>query len=345
MRVKRLNQGESAFTMAQADRVDAESSLELLRPHGVTLREVTQFYLDNVDVVRAAKTYSQTLAELLRAKEQDGKSARYLQDMRNRLENAEGVFGERLLHTIKGAELDDYLRSLDVSGVTRNNFRRLFSVLFGYGVARRYCLKNPVAQIDVVTVERGKPPILSGPEARALMTHLESELVPAVALALFAGLRPEAEIFAADHPLDWRHVDLEDRTVDIDKSKNVGSHRYVKIQDNLLEWLKPHVRKSGAICAVDYYTRLRKARVEAVKTLHEVGERAVMLETWPGDILRHSFASYHCAAFRDSRATSQEMGHSGDLQIFNRHYRNRVKPADALAFWQIYPAAARLSLE
>jgi integrase len=330
MRAARQNQGDDAFSMQPRIRADAQQALKLLEPHGLTLCQAAQFYLDNIDVIQNAKTYSETLAELLRAKEQDGKSTRYLQDMRNRLESAESVFGARLLHTIKGAELDDYLRGLDVGGVTRNNFRRLFSVLFGYGVARRYCLKSPVAQIEVVTVERGKPPILSVPEAHALMSHLEPELVPAVALALFAGLRPEAEIFAADHPLDWRHIDLEDRTIDIDKSKNVGSHRYVKIQDNLSEWLKRYARKSGAICGVDYYSRLRKARGQAIETLRKTGARTEMLETWPGDVPRHSYASYHCAHFKDSRLTSQEMGHSGDLQIFNRHYR--IVPApDAAA--------------
>jgi len=113
----------------------------------------------------------------------------------------------------------------------------------------------------------------------------------------------------------------------------------VKIQDNLSEWLKRYARKSGAICGVDYYSRLRKARGQAIETLRKTGARTEMLETWPGDVPRHSYASYHCAHFKDSRLTSQGMGHSGDLQIFNRHYRNRVKEADALAFWQIVPAA------
>jgi integrase/recombinase XerD len=119
----------------------------------------------------------------------------------------------------------------------------------------------------------------------------------------------------------------------------VGSHRYVKIQDNLLKWLDPHIRKSGAVCKVDYYGRLQKARARSVQALRKSGEKTTILEAWPSDVLRHSYASYHCAAFKDSRLTSQEMGHSGDLQIFNRHYRNRVKEADALAFWQIVPAS------
>ena len=138
-------------------------------------------------------------------------------------------------------------------------------------------------------------------------------------------------------PLEWRHVDLEELTIDVTKSKNTGSHRYVKIHENLAQWLRPYVRKSGTICEAAYYDRLRKARTTAAAALVQCGDSADNLETWPGDVLRHSFASYHCGAFKDSRLTSQEMGHSGDLQIFNRHYRNRVKTPDALAFWQIAP--------
>lgn len=334
MRVARQNEGDEAFALQARTRVDAQRALKLLEPHGLTLTQAAQFYVDNIDVIQNAKTYSETLAELLRAKEQDGKSERYLRDMRNRLEAAGEVFGDRLIHSVKTAELDDYLRSLKAGGVTRNNFRRLLSVLFGFAVKRRYALKNPVAQIDVVTVEQGKPPILSVRQAHALMVHLEPELVPSVALALFAGLRPESELFR----LDWRHIDLEERSIDIDKSKNVGSHRYVTIQDNLLKWLKPHARKSGAICRVDYYGRLQRVRAKAVASLQRAREQAEMLEVWPGDVLRHSYASYHCAHFKDSRLTSQEMGHSGDLQIFNRHYRNRVKEMDARAFWEICPS-------
>jgi site-specific recombinase XerC len=337
MRVTRENEGEDAFTMRSRDRIDAEGSLALLRPHGVTLRQAAEFYLSNVDVIQAAKTYSAVVAELLHAKDQDGKSDRYLQDMRNRLEVASDVFGDRLIHEIKGAELDDYLRALPVGGVSRNNIRRLFSVLFSFAVRRRYALINPVAQIDIVNVERGKPNILTLAEAHALMIACDREIISAVAIALFAGLRPEAEIIARDHPLDWRHVDLDEMSIDVDKSKNVGSHRYVAIKKNLAQWLKPYARKSGVICSADYYSRLRKAREIAVETLEAAGKEAENLIAWPGDVLRHSYASYHCGAFKDSRLTSQEMGHSGNLQIFNRHYRNRVKEADALAFWQISP--------
>jgi hypothetical protein len=47
MRIKRLNEGAGAFSMAARDRIDAETSLELLRPHGISLRQAAEFYLSN----------------------------------------------------------------------------------------------------------------------------------------------------------------------------------------------------------------------------------------------------------------------------------------------------------
>ena len=42
----------------------------------------------------------------------------------------------------------------------------------------------------------------------------------------------------------------------------------------------------------------------------------------------------HYAAFKHAHETAEQLGHAGDLQMFFRHYRNRVKEADALAFWR-----------
>jgi hypothetical protein len=159
MRIKRRNEGEDAFTMVGRDRIDAETALDLLRPHGVTLRQAAEFYLDNNDVIQAEKSFAQVVTELLHAKDQDGKSVRYLQDMKNRLGSAAEVFGERPIYKIRGAEIDDYLRALPVGPVTRNNFRRIFSVLFSYAVARRYALTNPIARIEVVSPLNGLNPL------------------------------------------------------------------------------------------------------------------------------------------------------------------------------------------
>jgi site-specific recombinase XerD len=344
MRTARLNEGTEAFGLVARDRVDAQTSLELLRPHGVTLQQAAQFYLDNIELIESAKTFSEVLAELLAAKEQDGKAARYLQDIRNRLSVAEKVFGDRLLFEIKKNELDDWLRSLTVSGVTRNNFRRLLGVFFGYALKRGYILSNPIKGIAVVKIPRGKPSILSVAEAQALMHAADSELVPALSLALFAGLRPESEIFASDHPLEWSQIELDDRehrVIDVQQSKTVDSQRYVEISDNLRRWLLPHRKKKSPVCTVAYYDRLRRARDRAVDSLAKIKTPSVNLQTWPIDVLRHTFASNHYAFHKDAHRTSEQLGHYGGVRVFLRHYKNRVKYPDAAAFWKISPDAKK----
>jgi site-specific recombinase XerC len=341
MRDARENEGIEAFGLAGRDRIDAQASLELLRPHGVTLRQAAQFYLDNIEVIKTAKTFSEVLVELLAMKEQDGKAARYLQDMRNRLAVAEKDFGNRFLFEIKKNEIDDWLRSLPVGGVTRNNFRRLLGVFFGYALKRGYILRNPIKEIAVVKVARGKPSILTLAEAQALMAVTEPELIPALSLALFAGLRPESEIFASDHPLDWSQIELDDpdhRVIDVQQSKTADGQRYVEISENLRRWLLPHRKKRGAVCEVAYYDRLRGARDRAIEKLTATKAPSVNLQTWPIDVARHTFASMHYGLHKDAHRTSEQLGHYGGVRVFLRHYKNRVKTPDASAFWKIVPA-------
>jgi hypothetical protein len=341
MRTARENEGIEAFGLSGRERIDAQSGLELLRPHGVTIRQAAEFFIGNIEIIKSAKTFREVLSELLSAKQQDGKAARYLQDMRNRLTVAESKFGDRLLFEIKRNELDDWLRSLPVSGVTRNNFRRLLGVFFGFALTRGYILRNPIREIPVAKIERGKPSILSLVEARALMSAAEPELVPALSLALFAGLRPESEIFAPDHPLDWSQIELDDneqRVIDVQQSKTVDSQRYVEISNNLRCWLLPHRKKRGPVCEIAYYDRLREARARAVEQLTKMKLPSLGLQTWPIDVARHTFASMHYALHKDAHRTSEQLGHYGGVRVFLRHYKNRVKSPDACAFWKISPA-------
>lgn len=94
---------------------------------------------------------------------------------------------------VSTAAVDDWLRALKVSPVSRNNARRVLGVLFNYGVARSYCLANPVKQTATAKEVDRPPGILSVAQAANLLAHAGAEILPAIALGLFAGLRPESE--------------------------------------------------------------------------------------------------------------------------------------------------------
>jgi hypothetical protein len=63
---------------------------------------------------------------------------------------------------------------------------------------------------------------------------------------------------------------------------------------------------------------------------------------WEEDIMRHTFASYHCRMYRAPERLKLEMGHSKNSQTLFNHYRSgRVTLADARKFWTLLPNGAQ----
>lgn len=59
---------------------------------------------------------------------------------------------------------------------------------------------------------------------------------------------------------------------------------------------------------------------------------------WPHNVTRHTFCSYHLAAFGSAAQTALEAGHSE--AILFTHYRELVTPEAASKFWSIRPSPA-----
>ena len=129
--------------------------------------------------------------------------------------------------------------------------------------------------------------------------------------------------------LDWSEVDFESGHIEVtaEKSKSKIANRFITIQPNLREWLLPFRKLKGNITPLENFRELFE------QTRSDAG-----INNWPDNALRHSFASYHVAHFKDPKALALEMGHTDSGMLFN-HYRALVKPKDAERFWKIKPAA------
>ena len=101
----------------------------------------------------------------------------------------------------------------------------------------------------------------------------------------------------------------------------------MRIQTNLAKWLQPYVQLSGNVTPPKYRELLDAAR------------EAAGIEQWPHNALRHSFASYHLAQFKDAAALALEIGHTNSNLVF-QHYRQLVRPKQAERYWKITPALA-----
>lgn len=170
-------------------------------------------------------------------------------------------------------------------------------------------------------VRQTDPSILTPDQMARLMDCTDNALIPYMALAGFAGLRPESEL----QRLDWADVDLERASVAVPKEGKTGK-RHVDLSDNLVEWLRPHQRLSGPVsppCRRDLFDDARK--------------RAGLFESWAPDILRHSFASHWLPVHKDLHGLSLQMGNSS--AIVKRHYHNAIPTEQGERWWSIYPSA------
>jgi integrase len=145
-------------------------------------------------------------------------------------------------------------------------------------------------------------------------------MIPYIAIGAFAGLRP-AEI----ERLDWREIRLDRNFIEVSAAKSkTASRRLVTIQPNLKAWLEPLARKAGHVTPPNPRVKLDLSRKRAG------------IEHWPPNGLRHSFASYHLAHFKDAPATALQLGHSTTAMLF-AHYREVVTPESASTYWELLP--------
>ena len=219
------------------------------------------------------------------------------------------------------ANVDDWLRGLPVAALTRNHFRRVACCMFAFGVERGYCAGNPAAQSAKAKTLESAVGLLTIAETARLLEAASDDLLPAIAVQAFAGLR-RAEV----ERLDWQEIDLAAGLLEVraDKAKT-ARRRLIKIQSNLAAWLASRTQSAGPVAPVNYRVRLDEAR------------SAAKLAEWPHNALRHGFASYHLAHFNNAAELALEMGHTNSALIF-AHYRQVVKPKEAARYWNLIPS-------
>jgi integrase len=328
--IEQENYGIAGVAFNERHRAEYLECVEALQPFGVTIREAVKFYIPHLQAMKRSCTAAQLVDELLKVKEADGASRRYLSDLRSRLNQFSEVFDGKAIAEITSTEIDEWLRSLSdketgkrLSPITRNNFRRVLVVAFNFARDRNYCADNPAQRAAKAKVIETPIGILTVDETARLLENAVADLVPYVAIGAFAGLR-RAEL----ERLEWNEVDLESNLIEV-TAKNAKSarRRFVRIQPNLAKWLQAHVRLSGSVAPVNYRELLDTAR------------EAAAIEEWPQNALRHSFASYHLARFNDSAALALELGHTSAYLVF-QHYRQLVKPKQAERYWTIVPTVS-----
>jgi integrase len=306
-----------ALGLSDRQKLEASECYRLLEGHNASLLEAVHHFLRYREHAKRSVPLGELFTEFLAIKEQDNASRRYMADLRSKVGRFVAGHESRLTCDVTAAEIEHWIRSLDIGSVSRESYRRNLGTFLEFGRRRGYSRINPAADIKIRRRPEGEVTILTPDEVSTLLEKCASEIVPYVAICAFAGLRP-SETAA----LDWADIHLDSMQIEV-RARHSKTRRYrlVPIQPNLAQCLSLTPTKSGSV----YYSR-RRFR-EAYK--------AAGIEQWKMDVLRHSYGTYRLPILKSADALALEMGNSADV-IF-RHYRRPVNEATARAYFAIMP--------
>ena len=313
--------------LAPADRLDAARALVLLDGTGISLEELARKAVrsgDKNDIL-----IDDLWEEYLARKQASGLRHKSIISLKSREGQFARDFSGSYLSAIRDHMIETWLDKKKSSPVTWNADLRGVKTLLNYAVKRRYIDRSPAAGVDFVRVRMGPPSVFSVEQAEDVLLwciNKKPEMVPYYALALFGGLRPD-EI----KRVPSRQINLPDRIITLTDADTKTRMRHVKIQRNLAVWLGRFPVETDRVFWKRYWHD---------KLVGDLG-----YGSWPNDVCRKSFISYHLAAFRNLADTVQEAGHRDSKMIFT-NYRNtqtltkeQITSDYSKAYWRITPAS------
>ena len=318
--------GCEAFVLPMSLRAEAMTCSQRLKPLEATLTQAVEFFIRNVPRTESARSIEELKEEFLKSRKAMNCRPRTVAQYESYLKVICREFGKLDVTSILRRDIENWLEEFEWSPRTRKNYLVTLTTILNFAVGKGYRADNPAAGIGRPILDDRPIRILTVEQARALLRvtkEFDVEMLPALAIGLFAGLR-RSEVFT----LDWSELDYEHRTIEVKGVKSkTRQRRLVSVTDNLVEWLNLHRKTSGPISPPGTIDVLSQR-------LHELAVKAG-ITPWPHNAMRHSFGSYFLGKTKDENLTASEMGNSP--QVIIKHYRALVRDADVTRYWRIAP--------
>lgn len=288
---------------------------------------------------------------------------------------------DRAVETITEDEVAKALARFSDPQSFNSVFRRL-RLAFNWAVQAGLVERSPLGRLAPRRIDWREPAHFLPDRVERIFRAAEAHPGPLagavgmqLALGFFAGVRT-AEIARAR----WEDIDLDGALLRVPRPKGFTSGhkpRLVELEPCAVAWMRrwrdwlvaAGGRAAGPVVLNPRRFALWKARrlapagdswgndaahrmPSAKPERNAKGDR----EAWPprtgrseamgncrsGNVMRHTYATMHVAAFRDAAATALNLGHAGGTELLERHYRGVVPKAVADAYWRILPSAAPL---
>lgn len=340
----------------------------LLQPLGIGLLEAVSRFVENENRIRASVPIEQAVAEFRARKEmpkgktKKGRAATpgtarqratnywsrsQATAYRLRGEKLIAAFEGRMIATITGEELQKHLEATTGGAGAFNQAVRLVRAIWQWAAKppRKWTDTEAVAHLEREHAVSGEIGVLSAKQAEAVLRAAElhlPETVPAVAVALFTGMR-QAEI----ERLTPRDITAEGITVPAVSAKT-QRRRFIAMPAPLAVWLKRYPI-SETVTPPDW-DRKEKAvrRLAGFKVWSDLVPRMELdkplaasppptLPRWPHNAFRHTAATCAVTLGKPIEQLIFEHGHTGGVEMLRRHYVGALPKSEALKIWAIEP--------
>ena len=329
----------SAFTLLPPD--VQESAIRAVRTLGdfsSRIDEAATLFLHHLNQQpRQIGIVRKVIEECLGSKKAANLRPRYLTTLKHSLGRFALIFGDSKISDIAPVQIEQWLNGNAWAAASRRSYLTDVRTLFSFAKNRGYVFENMAARVQLPSFDNKAPCILTVKQTKALLRatlKTDKALAPYVAICLFAGVHPEEAAKLTKADVLNGHIQIASH-----KAKT-HRRRLVDILPVLREWLN----LGGEMPPGNLRKRFEAVREAAgLVSIERKGEgreeRQTVKQTgWGHDCMRHSFASYHLAKFKNAGLTSLQLGHGSQDMLFE-HYREIVLPEQAEAFFALTPKA------
>jgi len=306
-------------------------------PPTATLTEAAQFFSARHPANMPRKAVAEVVAELIADRRSAGCSAIHVRDLVTRL----GQFSRAFALPISGVSapvVQQFIYGMKrghdskpVSNRSKENMLRQVVTLFNFARRMKYVSAELAVDITEIPVPKKQPaPIMiyAADEIKSILAAADADIVPALAIAAFGGLR-----LAEVARLDWKDVRLAERLIVVEAANaKTAARRLAPISDNLAKWLEPNLRPFGPVNPADEVTGGNVGHSLGLRFVRAVARAKVK---WVRNGFRHTYISARVATLKDVAAVALECGNSPAIIFSN--YRALLTETEGKAWFAVKP--------